>query len=128
MLLLDNLIHLLELSNRRFNLKPPALELLNIRLHILVGLKQKVDEETRSIETDTDVFTKKEIHKLSNDISVQSGVEPIYPEDDEEITKLNLKDAFKPRKLKKPSRSKVSKSAQKCRKSKSKRSPKPRRR
>ena len=38
------------------------------------------------------------------------------------------KHAFKPRKLKKPSRSKVSKSPQKRRKSKNKRSPKPRRR
>jgi hypothetical protein len=60
---------------------------------------------------------------------------------EKEITELNpplahyfmrkdghLKDAFKPRKLKKPSRSKVSKSAQKRRKSKSKHSPKPRRR
>ena len=71
--------------------------------------------------------------------SIRLGIRIVVSE--KEITELNpplvhyfmrkdghLKDAFKPRKLKKPSRSKVSKSAQKRRKSKSKRSPKPRRR
>jgi hypothetical protein len=71
--------------------------------------------------------------------SIGLGIRIVVSE--KEITELNpplvhyfmrkdghLKDAFKPRKLKKPSRAKVSKSAQKRRKSKSKRSPKPRRR